>query len=145
MYRLVVAGLMSLAGILPVLAQDEPVGRLHVQLSNAQTIGEACQLTFVMLNETGTPIEDSAYNMAVVNAAQQVATLITFEFRPLVPGQTKVQQFGLPGLACEEIAGLLINDFTTCTTPDGPSTLCEAAIAQSTLTGIAFPWRLTVN
>ena len=145
MHRLAYASTIALAGLMPAAAQDAPGGKLHIELNNAQTIGDACQLTFVMLNNTDTAIDKSAYNMAVVNADQQVATLITFEFRPLVPGQTKVQQFALPGIACEAIAGLLINDFTTCDTAGGPSTLCETAIEQSTVIPIAFPWNLSVD
>ncbi|KRA53066.1 hypothetical protein [Devosia sp. Root635] len=145
MHRLAYAATIALASLMPAAAQDTAAGKLHIELNNAQTIDGACQLTFVMLNKTGTTIEKSAYNMAVVNTDQQVATLITFEFRPLVPGQTKVQQFALPGLACEAIAGLLINDFTTCDTAEGPSPLCETAIEQSTATPIAFPWNLAID
>lgn len=143
---LICAGVVT-AGLLgPLSAQEAPTdGQLYVQLSNAQTMADTCQLTFAMRNDTGTAIDKSAYNMAVINTDQQVTTLITFEFRPLGAGQTKVQQFALPGQTCEQIAGLLINDFVTCDTPDGPSTVCEAGIDQSTRTNIAFPWELGIN
>lgn len=144
--RVVSCAAFMLAAVLgPASAQDAPTGKLFIQLSNAQTIEETCQLTFAMRNETGSAIDKSAYNMAVVNADQQVTTLVTFEFRPLAVGQTKVQQFALPDQTCEAIAGLLINDFITCETPDGPSPLCESAIDQSTRTTIAFPWELSIN
>lgn len=145
MRRLAWACSIVFATLAPAFAQDADTGKLHIQLSNAQTAADACQLTFAMLNQTATTIAKSAYNVAVVNAAQQVATLITFEFRPLVPGQTKVQQFALPGLMCEAIAGLLINDFMTCETDEGPSTLCETAIEQSSVINIEFPWKLTIQ
>ncbi len=139
------AGVLLAMSLTPAAAQDAPAGKLFIQLSNAQTIEDTCQLTFAMRNETGVAIDKSAYNMAVVNADQQVTTLITFEFRPLALGQTKVQQFALPGQTCEAIAGLLINDFITCDTPEGASPVCETAIDQSTRTGIAFPWELSIN
>lgn len=142
-------GVLGLYLLSPVLAraqeQTGKAGTLFVQLNNAQTMEGGCQLTFALKNDTGTDIKKSSYNMAVINAQQQVSTLITFEFRPLVSGQTKFQQFGLPGEACEQISGLLINDFVECTTADGASPICESSIEQSTLTAIAFPWELVVN
>lgn len=139
------AGLLAVTLLGPAAAQEAGGGKLFIQLSNAQTIEDTCQLTFAMRNETGVAIDKSAYNMAVVNADQQVTTLITFEFRPLAVGQTKVQQFALPDQTCEAIAGLLINDFVTCETPEGPSPVCETGIDQSTRTDIAFPWELSIN
>ena len=145
MRKYVYAGALTLVLLASAQAQDTIAGKLYVQLSNAQTMADTCQLTFAMRNDTGVAIDKSAYNMAVVNADQQVTTLITFEFRPLAAGQTKVQQFALPGQACEQIAGLLINDFITCETAGGPSPICETAIDQSTRTSIAFPWELSIN
>lgn len=145
MRKHIYTGALALALLSSAQAQDVAAGKLYVQLSNAQTMADTCQLTFAMRNDTGMAIDKSAYNMAVVNADQQVTTLITFEFRPLASGQTKVQQFALPGQACEQIAGLLINDFITCETAGGPSPICETAIDQSTRTAIAFPWELSIN
>ncbi len=143
--RTFAVGLLLGSGHLAVYAQDVTAGKLYMQLNNAQTVAEGCQLTFALRNDTGTAIERSAYNMAVVDGQQQVSTLITFEFRALPVGQTKVQQFAMAGDGCEQIAGLVINDFVECATPDGPSPLCESAIEQSSKTTIAFPWELQIN
>lgn len=129
----------------PALAQDAPAatGKLLFQLNNAQTVEGGCQLTFVIKNDTGTQIEKSSYNMAIVNAEGQVATLITFEFRPLPVGRTKVQQFGLAGQPCDSISAISINEFVECLGSDGTaSPVCEADIAQSSKTTIQFPWEL---
>ena len=134
------------------LAQDTTASsqRLIFQLNNAQTLDTTCQLTFVLKNDTGTEIKKSSYLMAIVNAEGQVSTLITFEFRPLQVGRTKVQQFGLSNQPCETISAISINEFTACLGPDdqpiagsdATRSLCEEAIVQSNKTKIQFPWEL---
>jgi hypothetical protein len=139
----------SLALIAPLamtqaMAQEAAADqRLIFQLNNAQTVESGCQLTSVIKNDTGTEIKKSSYNMAIVNAEGQVATLVTFEFRPLPVGRTKVQQFGLAGQPCETISAISINEFVDCLdNADQPLTVCESAIVQSTKTSIQFPWEL---
>lgn len=125
------------------IAQDAAAPRLIFQLNNAQTVESGCQLTFVIKNDTGTEIKKSSYNMAIVNSDGQVATLVTFEFRPLPVGRTKVQQFGLAGQTCESISAISINEFVDCLdTNDQPLTVCEANIVQSSKVNIQFPWEL---
>lgn len=134
--------LFALSGT-PGYAQDTPApaGKLLFELNNALTVEGGCQLTFKIQNDTGTQIEKSSYNMAIVNSAGQVATLITFEFRPLPVGRKKIQQFGLAGQPCENISAISINEFVECLGPDGAAMpVCEAAIEESSLTTIQFPW-----
>lgn len=131
----------------PAGAQEAvtPPGALYFQLNNAQTVGADCQLTFVVRNETGEAITRSAYNMAIIDDAGQVSTLITFEFLPLPAGETKVQQFALAGQSCETLSGLLVNEVVTCETPSGKSQLCAADLRQSSRVDVAFPWDLDVD
>lgn len=138
---------------LPAVAQDTTTtttpgaapaaGELVFQLNKAETSQGACTLTFVLQNNTGTVIDKSVYNMAIVNKDGVVATLINIEFKSLPVGRPKVQGFGIPNLACEDISAISINDFTECTAADGTaSTVCEDEIAQSSRTSIQFPWAL---
>lgn len=125
------------------IAQEAPTPRLVFQLNNAETVESGCQLTFVIKNDTGVSIKKSSYNMAIVNSNGQVTTLVTFEFRPVEVGRTKVQQFGLPGQTCEDISAISINEFVDCIDEkDQPTGVCEDAIVQSTKTSIQFPWEL---
>jgi hypothetical protein len=143
--RALAAGLVFGLCATAAVAQDEPPagGKLLFQLNNAQTVEGACQLTFVIKNDTGTAIEKSSYNMAIVNAQGQVSTLITFEFRPLPVGRTKVQQFNLAGQPCDNISAISINEFVECLGGDGAQLpVCENDIEQSTKTDIQFPWEL---
>ncbi len=138
----------ALVPAVPAVAQEAPAAEagassLMFQLNNALTVDGSCQLTFVIKNDTATAIEKSSYNMVIVDAEGRVSTLITFEFRPLEVGRTKVQQFALQGQPCESISAISINEFVECTGPDGAAlTVCEDSIAQSSRTTIQFPWEL---
>jgi archaellin len=143
---------MGLSGTLQVVAQETPAATtetattgdsLRFELNKAETVEGACQLTFVVQNNTGTVINASSYNMAIIDSQGQVSTLITFEFRPLTLGRPKVQAFGLAGIPCENISAISINEFVSCDTGDGTlSALCEEKIEESSRTSIEFPWEL---
>ncbi len=127
----------------PAPAEGASAASLMFQLNNAQTVEGSCQLTFVIRNDTAVDIQKSSYNMVIVDAEGRVSTLITFEFRPVNVGQTKVQQFALSGQPCETISAISINDYVECTAGDGTaSDVCEDAMAQSSRTSIQFPWQL---
>lgn len=151
-FRIAVAVVAALTfGTLATLAQEtpapvapsEPSGPLAFQLNKAETREGSCQLTFVVQNDTGTVIQKSIYNIAIVDADGAVSQLVNIEFRPLPVGRPKVQGFGIPGVPCENISAISINEFNECTTDTGDaSTLCEDAITQSSRIPIEFPWTL---
>ena len=151
-FRIAVAAIAALAfGPLAAYAQDattpaapaEPAGPLAFQLNKAETREGSCQLTFVVQNNTGTVIQKSVYNIAIVDTDGAVSQLVNIEFRPLPVGRPKVQGFGIPGVPCENISAISINEFNECTTDAGEaSSLCEDAITQSSRIPIEFPWTL---
>ena len=128
----------------PATTAVSAAGPLAFQLNKAETREGSCQLTFVVQNDTGTVIEKSIYNIAIVDSDGAVSQLVNIEFRALPVGRPKVQGFGIAGVPCENISAISINEFNECTTDDGSaSTLCEDAITQSSrLPNIEFPWTL---
>jgi hypothetical protein len=146
-----IAATAAVFALAPVasLAQDtttavaEPTGTLAFQLNKAETREGSCQLTFVVQNNTGTVIEKSIYNIAIIDTEGAVSQLVNIEFRPLPVGRPKVQGFGISGVPCESISAISINEFTECTAEDGTASgLCEDAITQSSRIPIEFPWTL---
>jgi hypothetical protein len=136
-------GTMAVAQETTTPAADTPAGTLAFQLNKAETREGSCQLTFVVQNDTGTVIQKSIYNIAIVDTDGAVSQLVNIEFRPLPVGRPKVQGFGIPGVPCENISAISINEFNECTTDTGEaSTLCEDAITQSSRIPIEFPWTL---
>ncbi|HTM78104.1 MAG TPA: hypothetical protein VL133_10810 [Devosia sp.] len=129
----------------PVLAQEAtPQQDLLFQLNNAETVDTSCQVTFVVQNNTGVAIANSAYSMSVVDSTGRVRMLITFEFGAFPMGRPKVQQFALADLACADISAISINEFVSCSDAAGaPLPVCESALkASSLVAGIQFPWSL---
>jgi len=123
----------------------EPVGTLAFQLNKAETIEGNCNLTFVVQNNTGTVIEKSNFDLAIVDTDGAVSQLIKIEFRPLRLGTPRAQSFTLRGTTCETISAISINDFNECTASTGEaSSLCEDAVVASSRSGltIEFPWTL---
>jgi hypothetical protein len=123
-------------------AQDNPTeGALAFQLNKAETREGSCQLTYVVQNSTGSVIEKSVFNIAIIDAEGAVSQLVNIEFRTLPIGRPKIQAFGIPSVPCEAISAISINDFVQCTTETEPeSDICERAITQSSRIAIEFPW-----
>ena len=128
----------------PVGAQEAaPAPELLFQLNNAETVDAACQVTFVVQNNTNVSIAKSAYSMSVVDGAGRVRMLITFEFGAFPLGRPKVQQFALADLGYADISAISINEFVSCVDAAGADTpVCEEALKASSLTSIQFPWSL---
>jgi hypothetical protein len=148
-FRIAVAAVAALAlSSFAAAAQDAaapaaPAGKLTFELNKAETTDGSCSLTFVVQNDTGTVIQKSIYNLAIVNTEGVVSQLINIEFRPMPLGKPKVQAFTLRDTACEDISAISINEFNECTTDAGTaSTVCEDSIVQSSRTPIEFPWVL---
>jgi hypothetical protein len=138
-----VLALAPWAAIAQDTTTDSAGGRLAFQLNKAETKEGSCQLTFVIQNNTGTVIQKSIYNIAIVDTDGAISQLVNIEFRPLPVGRPKVQGFGIAGVPCENISAISINEFTECTTEDGTaSDVCETAITQSSRIPIEFPWTL---
>jgi hypothetical protein len=122
-------------------AASASAGKLFVQLNNAQTTKDGnCQLTFVILNSSGSPIQSSSYNMALINTNGQVYMSVAFKFLPLPVNQTKVQQFEVPNQKCEDISAIL-PEVVACQGANGANLpVCENA-AESTRASVQFPWQ----
>jgi hypothetical protein len=131
----------ALAAETPAAAPASPAsgGKLILQLNNAQTADNTCRITFVILNQTSTPIQSSSYVMSLFDTAGQIIKPVNLKFPPFPVGRTKVIQFPLD-VTCDKISGI-VPDETECVAEDGsPSTVCSDAVALSTKTKIQFPW-----
>jgi hypothetical protein len=136
--------LLGLAGA-PALAQDAAAPAANtfgLELNKAETKDGACQMTFVVNNRTGTALDKSSYEMAIVDQQGQIATLINFSFEKLPADRRKVYQFSLKDLPCENIAAISVNRVIDCVATGGAaSTVCEDMLEESSIApSIQFPW-----
>ena len=120
----------------PVMAQDTT--NFGLELNNARAAGEGCRLTYVANNNTGTDLETTSYEVAVFDQESVVSRLLILEFGELQDGKTKVVQFDLADMGCEEISRLLVNSVSECTAEGGAEADCLDGLVTSSRAEIQF-------
>lgn len=131
----------------PSLAQQEPAtpgaepsadATLLLEL-NALKQGESgCQVTFLATNSLGAPLDKIAYEFAFFDASGSIDRLLALDLKGLAAGKTKVLQFPLEGLTCENIGRVLINNASACEGPGVEAGACLDRLVTSTKPQIQF-------
>lgn len=109
----------------------ETTDGLQIELNALQDVGEACRLTFVAQNLTGSEIEQAVFETVIFDASGGVVSLSLFDFRQLPSDRPRVRQFDLPGILCDNVGRALINGSSTCTVAGMPSEVCDAGLVPS--------------
>lgn len=129
--RLVLIVAVFIGAPFGVLAQEtdtvEP--RLFIELNALETVEQACRLSFVARNTTGTDIEKAVFETVIFDADGGVSSLSLFDFRDLPQARPRVRQFDLPGATCDAVGRVLINGASTCLVSAEDSDLCDSALA----------------
>lgn len=124
---------IALIGSGPVLATAEEnkddATHLFLELNSLKTVEQACRLSFVARNETGTDIEKAVFETVIFDADGGVASLSLFDFRDLPTTRPRVRQFDLPGRTCDAVGRVLINGANTCTVSGEDSDLCDESLS----------------
>jgi len=128
--------LSSLGGAGAVQAEDTPPpSGVQIELNALQDQGGACRLSFLAQNARTTDIEEAVYETVLFDRSGGVMMLTLFDFRDLPAGRPRVRQFDLPGIACADVARVLINGANSCQAA-GDSTICEDALGLSSRTDV---------
>lgn len=117
--------LAVLAG--PSVAQDNGTAVLGIVLNRLDDQGEACRLTFVADNSFA-PLDELVLETVMFDRAGQVASLSLFDFGSLPQDRRRVRQFDVAGLACANLAQVLVNGVASCSGGASDATTCEAAV-----------------
>jgi hypothetical protein len=137
--RCFTALIATVAGLLPLAAQEAAVPSLALELNTAADTAEgACRLTYVASNGLAAPLEMTSFQMAVFDASGAVTRLIVLDFGALPVGKTKVVQFDIPGQTCAQISRIIVNDVAQCTTTGG-------AAVEGCLTSLSTASRSTIQ
>lgn len=134
----VLAGLTAICAV-PAVAQDAP--EFSLELNNAaETTAGGCRLTYVATNGTGQELGQTAYEVAVFNAAGVVSRILVLEFGALTADKTKVVQFDLSDQPCSDISRIIINDVAACTLADGSGEgdFCLSGLVTASRSSIQF-------
>nr|WP_314261549.1 hypothetical protein [uncultured Devosia sp.] len=119
-------------------APTESASGFALELNALQPAEAGCRVTFLATNELGSQLDRASVEMALFDAAGTIDRIVTLDFKALSPGKTKVLQFQLSGLDCDDVGRVLINDITACEGPDLEATACLAGLVTATRTDITF-------
>ena len=120
-----------------VAAQESDIeGRLSIELNAAETVGEACKLSFLISNEMEVAIDKVVFETVLFDSDGQVERLTLFDFGTLPLARPRVRQFVIPQTTCEQLGRILFNSANTCEGAGLDSSLCESGLLPSSRTAI---------
>lgn len=111
---------------------QETAGRLSLELNRIDPLEGSCRLTFVAENALGADLDSLALETVLIDTEGLVERLTLFEFGALPDGVPRVRLFDIPGLACGDLARVLINGVSVC----GAAADCAGALDLSTRAGV---------
>ena len=124
--------------IAPAVAQDAASPRFALELTALQPDDAGCRVSFLATNELGGRLDRAAVELALFNAAGSIDRIVTLDFKNLSNGKTKVLQFQLAGLQCDDLGRVLVNDISACEGEITPATICLEALETSTRLDLPF-------
>lgn len=122
----------------PVLAQEAVAPSFELELNALQPAEAGCRVTFLATNKLGGQLDRAAVEVALFDTAGTIDRIVTLDFKDLSDGKTKVLQFELAGLACDQLGRLLVNDVSACEGAITPATVCLDALKTSTRLDLTF-------
>jgi uncharacterized protein (DUF2141 family) len=138
LYRLAIGSLAALAIASATAAQEQETGKLLLELNALQPSETGCRVTFLAVNNLGLPLEKSAFEVALFDAAGAIDRLVSLDFKALANGKTKVLQFELQDLDCDQVSRILVNDVGACEGAGVSPDACLAQLTTSTRTKTQF-------
>lgn len=118
------AAILALAFALPASAQE---GGVTLDLNRLDDSGGACRLTFVADNALA-PLSSMVVETVLFDRAGRVAALMLFDFGALPMERRRVRQFDVAGIACADVAQVLVNGVSACSGDVVDAAACAAAL-----------------
>lgn len=111
---------------------------ISMELNAADLVGEACRITFVVTNQTDTPVDKAIYETVLFSKKGSVLMLTLFDFGALPTGVPRVRQFQVSDTSCSRIGMVLINGANTCTVAGDPNDICGSGLDTTSRIDIAL-------
>ncbi|AHD11163.1 hypothetical protein [Phaeobacter gallaeciensis] len=111
-------------------AQEPDKTGVTIELSDAEPVGQACKMSFVVQNGHKADIGKAVYETVLFDDQGQVARLTLLDFQDLPAGRLRVRQFQFPH-TCAGISRVLINGADTCTGDGLPDGACSRGLVLS--------------
>lgn len=125
-----------MVGSLAARGADNGNAELALELNTLEPVEDGCRTTFVVANRLGARIDALVFELALFRADGAVSGLISADAGSLPKNKTRVKRFALPGVACEQVDRLLLNDITQC---DGEALNPAVCLERLTISSRARP------
>ncbi len=132
----VLIGALILAAGLAGRASAEPAVR--VDLNKLEPNAEACRAYLVLENGTERAFESLKLDLVMFGTDGVVAKRLAVETAPLPAGKTSLKVFDAPGIACDGIGRILLNDVMACADATGVREDCLQALRASATGAVPF-------
>lgn len=126
---LLLSAMMSAAAVSGAAAEEAAAKGLDVELNALASSQKGCLFTFVAANGFAQNISKVSFEFVIFNDKGTVERLALLDFRDLPAGKSKVRQFDVPGIKCEAVKNLLINDAPVCEGEGLDKASCMSGIA----------------
>ena len=90
---------------------------LSVELNALAPSQKGCMMTFVARNGMDVALEKLSFELALFNQKDVVDRITVLDFRDLPVNKVRVRQFDMPGVACDGITRIIVNDTPVCAGP----------------------------
>jgi hypothetical protein len=112
---LLISAMLSAAAVTGAAAQEAAAAKgLDIELNALAASQKGCLFTFVAGNGFAQDVSKVSFEFVIFNDKGTVERLALLDFRELPAGKSKVRQFDVPGVKCETVKNLLINDAPVC-------------------------------
>ena len=112
---LLLSMMLSAAAVTGAAAEEAGVPKgLEVELNALAGSQKGCLFTFLAANHFAQSLSKVSFEFVIFNDKSTVERLALLDFRDLPAGKSKVRQFDVPGIKCETVKNLLINDAPVC-------------------------------
>lgn len=127
--------LLALHPFLPSTAAAQAPG-LVVELNKLEADETGCRAWLVFENATGHAFEALTLDFVVFDGEGVISKRLAVNAAPLAADRTSVKAFDLTGLACGDIARLLLNGMTECRHAGGGPEDCMALVSARSKAGV---------
>jgi len=112
-------------GVVPIcVAPALAEGALEIELNKLESVEGACRSYMVFRNGTEIAYQSLRLDLVLFGKDGVIMRRLALEAAPLAPGKTTVKLFDVQGIACGDIAQVLLNDVTACRDASGARSDC---------------------
>jgi hypothetical protein len=113
-------------------------GAIEIELNKLAPSGDACRPYLVFRNQGETTRDALTLELVLFDADGFILRHFTLDAAPLAAGKTSVKLFEIPGVACNAIGRILLNQVNACAGADGALDDCLRRIRAASRLPVDF-------